>query len=857
MRLLLFVVILLAASLGLFAQEYTLPSFHIEIESVYLQSLWQHSDADIYYPASFITATDTLECEAKFRGGSTLWDPKRSWSVKFDNNNNEFGMEKVFFNGEYGDRSLMRDLLIDRLYEHLGYPAPQVRHVSLIVNGQFYGVFEQVEPVEHDFLVRNGREDGNLYKSFNHGGTMAPLTHCEDYPTVWEKKLGTAGDYSDLQDFFSRVFYYTDEQFASEISSMVNVEDILTYFAVEFTIVAKDNFTKNIFLYNNPDAQLFEIFPWDNDGVLGDYADGTDDEGAYAETELNTLEHQVLFRRIMQTPEYRQYFLNRVQQITGDGFDYLRSVIDSTYTAISHDIYLDEFKGCTNAEFDAERNVLNTFLNQREAALAGFDGMSYIPLSDFAATNPFPSPGNPIVKFRCRSAAAQTVLVVGLPDVQFDTWGGEYTHFIVPLYDDGSHDDGVAGDLIYGGSYDTSGLNPHLVLFSYAGSGSDYPANGMFYMAYERTTSFAFNRLASAMPNQPLSIGNIYRSGTDYFVSIVNNTAQPIDASYLTLEIGSVPYRFLIPEGTTIAANSSVIVTSDTVYGTALFPSLPVVGNLFAPIAIGTTIRLYSPMLTMMTERVCSAFSPISYNECNIVISEVNYNSADTFNPEDWVELYNPQSFAVNLTGWYFRDSEDAHRFDFPSGTTIPAGGYLVLCRYYDIFHAVFPNVSNVLGSFDFGLGGSGELIRLYNPAGTIVDQLTYDDANPWPTGADGGGYTLSLPDPLLDNASGANWIDSYVIGGTPGEVNGIQAPTNLTVQIAGGVLTLSWTPVAGVRSYKVYAATAPDAGFSPLSMSSTEFTTNNGRVFWNYVLTGSEARLFFDVRSVNATYSN
>jgi hypothetical protein len=851
----LLLLLFVCASIGLHAQ-YTLTTYRINMQSAYLQAMWGNPEADYTYPATLITPTDTLTCDVKFRGGITIWDPKRSWQVKFNNDNNEFGMDKLFLNAEWGDKSLMRDFLTFQLYRHFNYPSSKVEFISLVVNNQYYGVYIQLEPVEEAFLERNGRSSGNLYKASNHGANMAPLTHWEDYPRVWEKKIGDIGDFSDIQRFFNQIYYDSPTLFSQEIQDLVNIDDVLTYFAIEFALVARDNFTKNTFLYDNSDLGTFELFPWDNDGTFGDYAEGVFDPEAYALTDINMLEHQSLFRRLMQTPEWRSVFFDKLAMTTSDGFNYLDSLIDSTYTAIQHDVYLDSMKGCTNAEFDAEIGVLHTFLDQRAGVLDAFDGMNYIPLSEFYASNPYPTPANPVVTFRCRSAAPQNVLVVVIPDLDFDTWGGDHGFFTLPLYDDGGHNDGIAGDLVYGNSYDTSGLAPHLALFSFAGSGDDYPCNGLFYVEYERTASYAFNRLAEPYsPAQPFGIGNIYRSGSDYLVEITNAAATEADLSYCTLEVNGAPSRFLIPEHSIIPAGGAFVVSTNWDLAQALFPSSPSVGEFFYSVPLGSTVRLLSPMLTTLTERVCTSFATINYNGCNIVINEINYNPSSTFNSEDWVELYNPQSYPVSLTGWYFSDSEDNHRYNIPAGTTIPAYGYLVLSRYYSYFHAKFPNTTNVVGDFEFGLNGGGELIRLFNPAGQIADQVTYDDDPPWPIAADGQGYTLALVDPLSDNSLSTSWIASDQIGGTPGIANRVTAPTNLCVSVSGSVLTLSWTPVSGAVSYRVYASATPDGTFTQVSTSATEFSLQDGRMFWTSILSAGDTRKFYLVRSSSASY--
>jgi uncharacterized repeat protein (TIGR02543 family) len=158
-------------------------------------------------------------------------------------------------------------------------------------------------------------------------------------------------------------------------------------------------------------------------------------------------------------------------------------------------------------------------------------------------------------------------------------------------------------------------------------------------------------------------------------------------------------------------------------------------------------------------------------NTTGIVINEINYRSADDFNPEDWVEFYNNSDQNINMSGWYFSDSDDTHKFIFPENTVLNSNAYLVLTNNDSLFIGLFPEVTNKIGDMDFGLSGDGELVRLFNSSGEIIDQLTYNDKAPWPLNADGLGSTLSLTNPGFDNTNGANWAASNSHG-TPGEAN-------------------------------------------------------------------------------------
>ena len=155
-----------------------------------------------------------------------------------------------------------------------------------------------------------------------------------------------------------------------------------------------------------------------------------------------------------------------------------------------------------------------------------------------------------------------------------------------------------------------------------------------------------------------------------------------------------------------------------------------------------------------------------------IVINEINYNSNNDFDSGDWVELYNHSNLDVDISQWQFLDSDDSHVFIINDGVTLGSGEFLVLCRDSSDFSQVYPGVQNFIGETDFGFSNGGELLRLLDNNGGLVDFVSYDDSAPWPVEADGGGVTLELLNPTLDNNSFESWAVSAVELGTPGQQN-------------------------------------------------------------------------------------
>lgn len=127
-----------------------------------------------------------------------------------------------------------------------------------------------------------------------------------------------------------------------------------------------------------------------------------------------------------------------------------------------------------------------------------------------------------------------------------------------------------------------------------------------------------------------------------------------------------------------------------------------------------------------------------------VVINEV----APAGDPADWVELHNPTQVGADISGWVFKDNDDAHAYQFPAGTVIPANGYKVIER-------IEPGLGE---GFDFGLGGA-DSARLYDATGVLVDETSWLDGAAPPErswgripNASGAFVTLITPTPGAAN---------------------------------------------------------------------------------------------------------
>jgi hypothetical protein len=167
------------------------------------------------------------------------------------------------------------------------------------------------------------------------------------------------------------------------------------------------------------------------------------------------------------------------------------------------------------------------------------------------------------------------------------------------------------------------------------------------------------------------------------------------------------------------------------------------------------------------TNEFVAVFEKLPPPEQAVTISEINYSTCETFPTTDWFEIYNYGEKAVDLTGWYVSDKKESHKWIIPGSAQLKAGERLVLASNTLIFNIVYPDVKNVVGSFEFGLGTS-DSVQLFNNKKQLVAGVKYNSVYPWPTEAYNEGRTLELKDPNGSLNSFTNW-KAGCIGGSPG----------------------------------------------------------------------------------------
>ncbi|HLD85695.1 MAG TPA: lamin tail domain-containing protein [archaeon] len=112
-----------------------------------------------------------------------------------------------------------------------------------------------------------------------------------------------------------------------------------------------------------------------------------------------------------------------------------------------------------------------------------------------------------------------------------------------------------------------------------------------------------------------------------------------------------------------------------------------------------------------------------------VIINEIMYNPNSTDTNHEWIELYNNESFEINISGWKFFESGTNHAMNLiQGGSVISSGSYAVIVDDSTAFLLDYPNFTGNLFDSSFSLSNTGETLVIKNSTNAVIDNITYSD---------------------------------------------------------------------------------------------------------------------------------
>jgi len=273
------------------------------------------------------------------------------------------------------------------------------------------------------------------------------------------------------------------------------------------------------------------------------------------------------------------------------------------------------------------------------------------------------------------------------------------------------------------------------------------------------------------------------------FIELYNYSAAPVDLSGCVLTDDVTTNRFVIPSGTVILAGGFLAWDQNELHfrlsaaGETIYLKNPAGSKVIDAVRFdaqenGVSMGRYPDgapsfkRLSTKTKGLSNSRPRIS----DVVINEIMYAPISEEDDDEYIELFNQSSHAVNIGKWKFTAGIN---YTFPLNTTIGPGGYLVVARNVARLMTNYPNLTgaNAIGDYTVSLANGGERVALAipddlvstnaanrletNKIHIVVDEATYGTGGRWGNWSSKGGSSLELIDARADKNLASNWADS------------------------------------------------------------------------------------------------
>ncbi|MEZ6119693.1 MAG: CotH kinase family protein [Pirellulaceae bacterium] len=146
-----------------------------------------------------------------------------------------------------GDASLMSTVLYSQIARKY-IPAPKANFVHVVINGESWGVFTNVQQFNKDFIKENfGTKQGNRWKVRGNPGADGGLRDLGDDIEEYKRRYTIKSDdspeaWQDLIRFCKILNSTPPESLESELANIADVDSILWFLALDVALVNSDGY---------------------------------------------------------------------------------------------------------------------------------------------------------------------------------------------------------------------------------------------------------------------------------------------------------------------------------------------------------------------------------------------------------------------------------------------------------------------------------------------------------------------------------------------------------------------------------------------------------------------------------------
>ncbi|MBI9037190.1 MAG: CotH kinase family protein [Bacteroidales bacterium] len=461
------------------------------------------------------TELDSVGIRYKGYSSCDLGRPKNPFNIKLDyiiDNQSYSGINKIKLSNAIDDPSFLREVLSYEIIRKY-MPASEANFANVYVNDELQGLYTNVESVNKDFTFKHFSSRENTFIKGEPEelefpfGKNANLEYCHgidslDYIPYY--KLESDYGWSNLFELI-QILNETPEN----IEQTLNVNRTLWMHATNYVLANLDSYiaySQNYYLYLDNNNRFNPII-WDLNMSFGSFRNS--DAINYFGLSINQVKeldplqhlnssHRPLISNLIQNETYRKMFLAN-----------MLTILDENFSNDEYKIRCLAIQNLINIHVQNDTNKFYSyedFLNNLESEVGGTGGMGVFPgivdlmearleyLMNFTGFQSAPNisivthlPANPIsgetISITSEVENANSVTLFFRPD-NFGLFQK------IEMFDDGNHNDGNAGDNVYGATVQAGKNNSEYYIYAENEIAGKFSPRRAEYELYKITNSY-------------------------------------------------------------------------------------------------------------------------------------------------------------------------------------------------------------------------------------------------------------------------------------------------------------------------------------------------------------------------------
>ena len=496
-----------------------------------------------------INGTAFDSCGVRYKGNSSMDTTSNKNPFNIDLNyvigGQEYqGKDKIKLANCFTDPSMVREALTYELANQY-MDCPRGSFTNVHINGDYIGIYTNTESIDNEFLDAHYGSSNNPFLkcdpiSFDIYGDNSNLAYHTDtigYDTLYDMKsdYGTTA----LQDLT-----YQLEFNAANIDQYLDVDRALWFLALSSALVHNDGYTAfahNFYVYKQDNGR-WSIILWDVNMAFGGLLWNGTNFLPVGLTELQeqdpflhetAMDFRPLIARLLSQPEYRRMYVAHYKTILEENIangHYLDRAEDMS-ALIDADRQIEPYNEFTYQQFqDNLYDDVGSWINLRpglqnlmEPRLTYLNGLTEFQFVDPGLFNEATIPAEPdpftLVTFNVEATWSS--------EVYLGYRHGKYDPFTrIQMFDDGLHNDGAAGDELYGVEVTIQGTEMEYYFYAEnANAGRFSPARAEYeFYTVSPKKGLVINEISAANN----SIASDLNGDFDDWVELYNASSDPI-----------------------------------------------------------------------------------------------------------------------------------------------------------------------------------------------------------------------------------------------------------------------------------------------------------------------------------------